>query len=189
MMHRWLSAGLVASCCSLGVLAGLDGHCPPLGPVLPQPTQPSTHQAVPLATAALKDALDKLTASFNGSALAIGVKSIHESNLLFEYAYTPPIRDPRGVQKVDSDTIFRLGSLTKVFPMLALLKLHDRGVSLDDPVTKYVPELRDLNSQAREQTPIWTVDWDDITLGSLASHLGGIASDSTSATSTPVQQA
>ncbi|GAB1317827.1 Beta-lactamase 2 [Madurella fahalii] len=176
-MHRWLSAGLAVSCCFLGVLAGLDGHCPPLGPVLPQPTQPSTHRAVPSAATALSDVLEQFTASFNSSAVAIGVKSIHESNLLFEYAYTPPIMDPRSVQKVDSDTVFRLGSLTKVFPVLALLKLHDKGVSLDDPITKYVPELRDLNRQAREQTPIWTVNWDDVTLGSLASHLGGIASD------------
>lgn len=159
------------------MLAALDGHCPPLGPVLPPPTQPSKHEAVPAAANALRDFLDNETSFYNDSAVAIGVKSIHEDSLLFEYAYTPPNRDKRGVQKVDSDTVFRLGSLTKVFSVLSLLKLKDRGVSLDDPITKYVPELRELKSQARADSPVWTVEWDDITLGALASHMGGIPSD------------
>ncbi|KAK3292926.1 beta-lactamase/transpeptidase-like protein [Chaetomium fimeti] len=118
-----------------------------------------------------------MTASYNTTAIAIGVKSIHETDLLFEYAYTPPKKDEKGVQKVDSDTIFRIGSLTKLFPPLALLKLQDRGVNFEDPITKYVPELRTLKSQAREDSPIWAVEWDEVTLGALASHMAGIPSD------------
>ncbi|EAQ83479.1 hypothetical protein CHGG_09883 [Chaetomium globosum CBS 148.51] len=79
--------------------------------------------------------LNQMTSTYNTTAVAIGVKSIHEPDLLFEYTYTPPNKDKKGVQKVDLDTIFRLGSLTKVFPVLALLKLKDQGVSLDDPIT------------------------------------------------------
>ncbi|KAK4154098.1 beta-lactamase-like protein 2 [Chaetomidium leptoderma] len=171
------TTSLFLSCLTLGAQAALDGHCPPLGPVLPAPTEPSKHEAVPAAAKALKEILQQMTASYNTSAVAIGVKSIHESNLLFEYSYTPPNKDKRGAQTVDSDTVFRLGSLTKVFPVLALLKLKDRGVSLDDPITKYVPELRELKSQAREDSQVWAVEWDDVTLGSLASHMGGIPSD------------
>jgi CubicO group peptidase (beta-lactamase class C family) len=118
-----------------------------------------------------------MTASYNASAVAVGVKSIHEPDLLFEYYYTPPNKDKRGAQKVDSDTVFRLGSLTKVFPVLALLKLKDMGVSLDDPITKYVPELRELKRQGGIDSPVWTVGWDDVTLGALASHMAGIPSD------------
>ncbi|KAF7562637.1 hypothetical protein G7046_g1473 [Stylonectria norvegica] len=155
--------------------AALEGHCPPLGPVLPAPTAPGSHEAVQSAAVDLKSIIDNITASFNGSALAVGVKSTHESEALFDYAYTPPNVDPRGVQKVDSNTVFRLASLSKVFPVLVLLKLH--GVSLDDSITDYLPELYELNEQARAQNAIWTVKWDDITLGALASHLGGIAAD------------
>jgi len=177
-MCSTLKAGLLAlSCLSLGALAALDGHCPPLGPVLPAPTNPSKHEAVPAAAAALRGIIDQMTATYNGSAVAIGVKSIHESKLLFEYAHTPTNKDKRGAQKVDLDTVFRLGSLTKVFPVLALLKLKDRGVSLDDPITKYVPELRGLKKQAREDSSVWVVDWDEVTLGALASHMAGIPSD------------
>ncbi|KAG7294063.1 hypothetical protein NEMBOFW57_004125 [Staphylotrichum longicolle] len=177
-MYSALKAGFLAlPYLSLGALAALDGHCPPLGPVLPAPTQPSKHEAVPAAAAALRGIIDQVTATYNGSAVAIGVKSIHESKLLFEYAHTPANKEKRGAQKVDSDTVFRLGSLTKVFPVLALLKLKDRGVRLDDPITKYVPELRGLKKQAREDSPVWVVDWDEVTLGALASHMAGIPSD------------
>ncbi|KAK3312304.1 beta-lactamase/transpeptidase-like protein [Apodospora peruviana] len=118
------------------------------------------------------------TGALNTSAIAIGVKSIHEDKLLLEYAYTPDekYRDPRGMQKVDSDTVFRLASLSKVFTMLAVLQ-QNGTIGLEDPITKFVPELKDLHKQAREDTPIWTVDWERITIGALASHLGGIGAD------------
>lgn len=77
---------------------------------------------------------------------------------------------------VDSDTVFRLASLSKLFPVLAVLM--QKGVDLDDPVTRYVPELRALNQQARDQTAIWKTDWDSVTIGALMSHLGGTPADS-----------
>ncbi|KAK0721700.1 beta-lactamase/transpeptidase-like protein, partial [Lasiosphaeria miniovina] len=98
---------------------------------------------------------------------------------MLEYHHTPAeaFRDPRGAQRVDSDTVFRLASMSKLFPVLAFLRLS--GVSFEDPITKYVPELRKLDHEARAQTPVWTVDWESVTVGALASHLGGIAADMT----------
>ncbi|KAI3577493.1 beta-lactamase/transpeptidase-like protein [Fusarium oxysporum f. sp. albedinis] len=109
------------------------------------------------------------------SLLPIAIKSTYEDDYLLEFANTPPKVDPRGVNRVDSDTVFRLASLSKVFPVLALLKLHK--VDFDDAVTKYVPELRALNKQARKQDAVWAVDWDQVTVGALASHIGGIPAD------------
>ncbi|KAM5370630.1 hypothetical protein ACJZ2D_008456 [Fusarium nematophilum] len=156
-------------------LAARGGHCPPLGPVLPAPVHPSTNPSVEAAIASIQEKLDNITASFNGSGLVIGVKSSHEDDYLLEFAHTPPDRDPAGVQEVDSDSVFRLASLSKLFPVLALLKLNK--VNMDDPITKYLPELRALKKQARAQNAIWVVDWDDITIGALASHLAGIPAD------------
>ncbi|VBB76563.1 Putative protein of unknown function [Podospora comata] len=155
--------------------AAPNEHCPPLGPVLPPPTHASSSPAVASSVATLQRFLDVYTAQFNHSAVAIGLKSIHENDYILQYAYSPPNRDARGVQEVNSDTVFRIASVSKIFPVLGLLRLH--GVSLDDPVTKYVPELLALNGQAREQSPIWTIPWDEITLGALASHLSGIGAD------------
>ena len=54
-----------------------------------------------------------------------------------------------GLQHVDRrepvtpDTIFHWASITKTFTGIAIMQLRDRGLlSLDDPVVKYVPELR-----------------------------------------------
>ncbi|KAH7267759.1 beta-lactamase/transpeptidase-like protein [Fusarium redolens] len=107
--------------------------------------------------------------------ISIAIKSTYEDDYLLEFASTPPKVDLRGVDKVDSDTVFRLASLSKVFPVLALLKLHK--VDFDDVVTKYVPELRALKKEARKQDAVWAVDWDQVTIGALASHIGGIPAD------------
>jgi hypothetical protein len=162
MLPTLSTTALLLSCLGLGAQAALDGHCPPLGAVLPPPTRPSTHKAIPSAAAKLKAILDQMSATYNNSAVSIGVKSIHEDDLMFEYAHTPANKEKRGAQTIDSDTVFRLGSLTKVFPVLALLKLHDKGVRLDDPITKYVPELRGLRNEGREDNAIWDAQWDDV---------------------------
>ncbi|KAK4207241.1 beta-lactamase/transpeptidase-like protein [Rhypophila decipiens] len=179
-MHRNFQLGILAlSTHAVTVSAARDGHCPPLGAVLPVPTKPSADPAVQSAVSAFKAIMDELAQSavLNTSAMAIGVKSIHEETPLLEWTFTPPeeYRDPRGVQQVDFDTVFRIASLSKVFPVLGVLLQN--GVSIEDPVTKYVPELRALNEQARAQTPIWTTDWDSVTIGSLMSHTAGIAVD------------
>lgn len=44
---------------------------------------------------------------------------------------------------IDDDTIYHWASITKTFTGIAIMQLRDRGLlSLDDPVVKYVPELR-----------------------------------------------
>ena len=49
--------------------------------------------------------------------------------------------DARG--PVTDDTIYHWASITKTFTGIAIMQLRDRGLlSLDDPVVKYVPELR-----------------------------------------------
>lgn len=43
-------------------------------------------------------------------------------------------------QRVDGDTLFEIGSITKTFTSLLLLEMAERGeVQLDDPVTKFLP--------------------------------------------------
>ncbi|KAF5530104.1 beta-lactamase 2 [Fusarium phyllophilum] len=130
-------------------LAARGGHCLPLGPVLPAPVHPSTHSSVKAAVAAIQARLEEKTAPYNLSSIAVAIKLTYEDDYLFEFASTPPKVDPRGVDKVD----------------------------LDDAVTKYVPELHALNKQARKQDAVWAVDWDQVTIGALASHIGGIPAD------------
>jgi CubicO group peptidase (beta-lactamase class C family) len=51
-------------------------------------------------------------------------------------------RDPTSPDPVTTHTLFRIASLTKLFTGMAILQLRDAGkLDLDDPVSKYIPEI------------------------------------------------
>jgi CubicO group peptidase (beta-lactamase class C family) len=67
---------------------------------------------------------------------------------------------------VDAQTIYHWASITKTMTGIAIMQLRDRGLlSLDDPITRYVPEL------ARVHNPYG--DTSAITLRQLMSHSAG----------------
>jgi CubicO group peptidase (beta-lactamase class C family) len=69
-------------------------------------------------------------------------------------------------QPVDENTIFHWASNTKPFTGIAIMQLRDRGMlKLDDPVTKYLPELRAVHNQFGSM--------DDITIRHLMTHSAG----------------
>lgn len=69
-------------------------------------------------------------------------------------------------QPVNADTIYHWASNTKPFTGIAIMQLRDRGLlKLDDPVTKYVPELRGIHN------PFGSMD--EITVRHLMTHSGG----------------
>lgn len=69
-------------------------------------------------------------------------------------------------QSVDTDTIYHWASNTKPFTGIAIMQLRDRGLlQLDDPVTKYLPELRAIHNSFGSM--------DDITIKHLMTHSGG----------------
>ncbi|KAI0851212.1 beta-lactamase/transpeptidase-like protein [Daldinia vernicosa] len=158
-------------------LAALNGHCPPLGPVLPAPKNPTVHESVRLAIDSVTDTFQNLTAGLHSTGISIAVKSIHETDPLLELHHTPTILNPNGTSTIDSQTIYRLGSISKIFAVFSLLQ--QSHVNLDDSITQYVPELRELKGETDEISDITTVRWSEVTLGALASHMSGIATDLT----------
>jgi CubicO group peptidase (beta-lactamase class C family) len=71
---------------------------------------------------------------------------------------------------VDSDTVFRIASMTKSFTAMSILKLRDEGkLSLEDPVERYVPELTGLRYP--------TSDSPRLTIRHLLSHAEGFPED------------
>jgi D-alanyl-D-alanine-carboxypeptidase/D-alanyl-D-alanine-endopeptidase len=72
-----------------------------------------------------------------------------------------------GVQP-NLDTIFEIGSITKVFTSLLLADMVERGeVKLDDPIARYLPSGRTVPSRNGRQ----------ITLADLATHTSGLPRD------------
>ena len=69
-------------------------------------------------------------------------------------------------RRVDEDTIFHWGSITKTFTGIAIMQLRDKGLlRLDDPVIDYIPELRQVHNPYG--------DMREITLRHLMSHSAG----------------
>ena len=69
-------------------------------------------------------------------------------------------------QAVDENTIYHWASNTKPFTGIAIMQLRDRGLlKLDDPVTKYLPELRAVHNSFGSM--------DDITIRHLMTHSAG----------------
>ncbi|KAI0904567.1 beta-lactamase/transpeptidase-like protein [Ustulina deusta] len=157
-------------------LAARDGLCPPLGPVMPIPINPSSHEPVQDAIRFATDRFQNLTAAFNTTGLSIAVKSIHETSPMLELHHTPPVLDGTGTAAVNSETIYRIGSISKVFAPLSILT--QGKMKMEDPITKYVPELLQLKRRAVPVADdITAVNWDQVTVGSLAAHMSGIGAD------------
>jgi D-alanyl-D-alanine-carboxypeptidase/D-alanyl-D-alanine-endopeptidase len=70
-----------------------------------------------------------------------------------------------GKRPLDGDTLFEIGSITKVFTSLLLADMAQRGeVKLDDPIAKYVPSTAKIPERGGKQ----------ITLVDLATHTSGL---------------
>ncbi|HRH46200.1 MAG TPA: serine hydrolase domain-containing protein, partial [Pyrinomonadaceae bacterium] len=68
--------------------------------------------------------------------------------------------------KVDENTIYHWASITKTFTGIAIMQLRERGkLKLEDPITKYVPELRQIHN------PFGSMD--EITISQILSHTAG----------------
>ena len=67
---------------------------------------------------------------------------------------------------IDDDSIFHWASITKTLTGIAIMQLRDRGLlSLDDPIVKYIPELRQVHNPFG--------DMGEITLRHLLTHTSG----------------
>ncbi|HET9982772.1 MAG TPA: serine hydrolase domain-containing protein [Longimicrobiales bacterium] len=69
-------------------------------------------------------------------------------------------------QRVDDNTLFHYGSITKTLTAISVLQLRDRGrLALGDPIVRWVPELRQVHD------PYGAID--SVTLRMLLSHSAG----------------
>ncbi|RHZ67146.1 serine hydrolase domain-containing protein [Aspergillus thermomutatus] len=80
-----------------------------------------------------------------------------------------------GAERVDETSRYRIASITKVFTVLGILQQHAAGnLSLEDTVDKYIPQLRDSHQR---NGSTGSIQWNKISLRSLASQLSGLPRD------------
>lgn len=149
-------------------------HCPPLGPVLPAPQHPSTNANVKAIVQKASATFEQIASTFNETAISIGVQSVFEDAPLANLHYTPKFLNQSGTSAVTLDTIYRIASVSKLYTVLAVLQLNDK-IDMSAPITQYVPQLAQLQMAQAQVNNVTTVNWTEITVDALASHLAGLA--------------
>ena len=175
----------------LGVLAAVQflqcdarPPCPLYGPMLPKPTNILQHPAVKAAGAALDSIFPQYIDNLNSTgsqnfSYAVEVFSASETQPVWSHYWTATTlknSTTAGVRTVTRDTVFRIGSATKVFTVLTFLAAVGDS-RWNDPITKYLPDIAAMADKNRGNNVIYHPDWDSITIGSLASQMSGLIRD------------
>ena len=95
---------------------------------------------------------------------AISVNVFYQNRTLWTGHYGS--KEYKRENKPDDRTVYRIGSVTKVFVVLMVYKFYEEGLidSLDDPLTKYVPEFYIQNPYTMK----------NITIRQIASQMSGL---------------
>lgn len=157
--------------------------CPLYGPIFPKPTKLLSDPAVQYAATLLDGIFPQYIDNANSSgserfSYSVEVFSATEDLPLYEHHWTAtnlPLLNSSGVTRVTGDSVYRIGSITKIFTILTFLATVGDGI-LNDPVSKHLPEIAELAAQS-SGSAIWAPDWDSITVGSLATQTSGLIRD------------
>lgn len=160
-------------------------NCPLYGLGYPNPTNLLAQAGIQTVRTLLDSAFTENIDNANqtGSerfSYSVEVFSADEEEPLWSHHWTAPnlkTLNSTGVSEVDGDTVYRLGSVTKIFTILTFLA--EAGDSMwNEPITKYIPEIKALVTTGVDNShSISTPDWDAITIGALASQMSGLARD------------
>lgn len=145
--------------------------CPILGPAFPSDFDLTNSTAIKKAISTFPDLVDKVFDSgvINRSdvSFAIDVFSSETNASIYSYAHSgEDLKSFLTGGVLDDGTIFRVGSVSKLHTVYALLAVAGLEI-FEHPVTKYLPEL------GCEDSPGNRIAWDEVTVGALASQMGG----------------
>lgn len=136
------------------VTSTVDPPCPPvLSTVnLPNPVPSDLEKAFNAIEALLQLTVDPKATP----AVSAGV--MYKGKLIWSYGYGT-VNKTAPAQVPNPDTIFRIGSISKIFPVLTLYQLIEQGkvASIDDPVSKYCSDFSVQNPfpGTDSTTPTW----------------------------------
>ena len=137
---------------------------------LPCPRQPSLRPIPDIIPSGLSKALSKIgdlvNSAVNTTAQlpAISVNVFYQNRSLWSSHYGS--KEYMKEDKPNDTTVYRIGSITKVFVVLMVYKFYEDGLidSLDDPLSKYVPDFYIRNPYTMT----------NITIRQIASQMSGL---------------
>ncbi|RPA84519.1 beta-lactamase/transpeptidase-like protein [Ascobolus immersus RN42] len=153
-----------------GLVSAATDQCPLHGALLPTPKTLSTSKSIASAGAKLSSTLDTLMTSkeapkeypwLSQNTTSFSIILTDADNVLYEYHHSAS-GTLEGTKKVNKDSVYRVGSVTKVFAGLLGWKM---GIDWDQTLDKILPEL------ANSTGP---VEWDKITMEMLVGHMSGL---------------
>ncbi|KAL8792226.1 MAG: hypothetical protein Q9195_005182 [Heterodermia aff. obscurata] len=162
---------MVLTCLSALVSSGCFEPAEPLPAPHLNPGSPDLVRLFSGLETVIETALTQTTASWNTTITSHAIDVTSANETLWQSFHTAPLLgeyDDGGPTNVTGDTAFRIASLSKVFTVLAILLEQQKGnLNMKDPVTKYLLDLRENDIPDG-------VQWEQISLESLASQLSGI---------------
>ena len=131
---------------------------------------PSNSTSITNAKSSFPSIIDSLYASEKLSktnmTFSIDVFSTSNNKSIYSFHHAAPgLNGTLTSGKLDDESIYRVGSVSKLFTAYAILNTAGIGV-FDEPVTRYLPQL------AGNQGP-GKIVWEDVTIGALASQQAG----------------
>jgi hypothetical protein len=189
-----ITMSLLLALCCLGVIAtrslvSMATPSPLLGPVFPPPTNLSRISQISETSSKLREQLviDLLSGlspfgNFTSNATSVSITAISTSQQdpIFDFHFTSPLlkNGTEGTSSVDSDSIYRIGSVSKLLTVYSLL-LNGAEDHWNCPVTEFIPELKDIaeGETSEDLDEVTDVMWEEIAIGALASQLSGIGND------------
>ncbi|KAL5041611.1 hypothetical protein BDW71DRAFT_211992 [Aspergillus fruticulosus] len=131
----------------------------------------SLHDIMYPTNFSLSTAVDPDLTSF-----AVQVYSARDSKPLLEYFHTATSarNNTLGVNHINEDTVFRIGSCSKIWTVLLLL-METGDALFHEPVSKYFPEVRDaIEDLDGDLDDVDHARWEDVTIGDLVSQTSGL---------------
>lgn len=160
-------------------------NCPLYGLGYPKPENLFSYEGVAGAASALDAVLGQYIDNANNTgsdafSYSVEVFTANEAKPLWSHHWTAKnlaTMNTTGVKKVDGDTVYRMGSLTKIFTMLTFLaEVGDS--SWNEPIAKFIPEIAAMVADGADNSHSLTrPDWGSITIGALASQISGLMRD------------
>ncbi|KAJ5089365.1 alkaline D-peptidase [Penicillium argentinense] len=120
---------------------------------------------------------DVASALLKNTTFSMGMFSLHDEDaqsLQYHHTALSNLNGTYGTKKVDSDTIYRIASISKLITTYAgMVELHEKD--WNTPLTDIYPALKEfVKKTAVDFDAVQDIEWDKIAVGDIASHIGGI---------------